>query len=114
MPNKWWKQRERQLARFFGGVRNPLSGGSSRHTKGDIIHPILYAELKCREKHSAVTLWDDTAKKAKKEGRVPVVAMVEKNRPDMWLLIKTTDALTVFTQMDVVEFERVEIELEEK
>jgi len=60
-----WKARERKVAREFGTERTPLSGGGSRHTRSDSLHAKLYMEQKLREKHSAITLWRDTAKKAK-------------------------------------------------
>ena len=44
-----WKQRERDVAEFFHGQRNPLSGGNSKHTRADVIHDRLYIECKLRE-----------------------------------------------------------------
>ena len=91
MGEPWWKPRERQVARWFGSERTPLSGGNSKHTRSDSLHDRLYIETKGRKKFAAVTLWDDTAAKAKKEGKVPVVALVEKGRPGFWLLVHHTD-----------------------
>lgn len=91
MADKAWKQRERDVAEFFHGQRNPLSGGSSRHTRADVIHPTLFIECKLRRKHTAVSLWDETKALAGKEGKTPVVVLCEKNRPGFWILVHSDD-----------------------
>jgi hypothetical protein len=40
------KAHERRVARWFGTERTPLSGGASRHTRSDTLHPKLYIEVK--------------------------------------------------------------------
>lgn len=40
------KTQERRVARYFGVERTPLSGGASRHTRSDTLHPKLYIEVK--------------------------------------------------------------------
>ena len=47
--------------------------------EADVIHDNLFIECKLRARHTAVTLWDDTAKLAKEEGKTPVIALCEKN-----------------------------------
>jgi len=86
-----WKRREREVAHFFGGERTPLSGGASRHTRGDVIHPKLYVECKYRESHAVIKLWDKTKELAEKEEKTPIVVLCEKGRPGFWLLIKEED-----------------------
>jgi hypothetical protein len=49
MSDKSWKQFERRVADYFHGQRNPLSGGNSKQTRADIIHPKLFIECKQRE-----------------------------------------------------------------
>lgn len=44
------KQQERRVSRFFGVERTPLSGGASRHTRSDTLHPDLYIEIKSASK----------------------------------------------------------------
>jgi len=56
VPDRAWKQRERDVADFFHGQRNPLSGRNGKHTAADVIHDRLFIEVKLREKHSAVSL----------------------------------------------------------
>jgi hypothetical protein len=84
-----WKASERRIARMFGAERNIGSGSMGRKdkTSSDSTHDTLYIECKLREKHSAVSLYDDTAKKAKKEKKIPVVTLSEKKRPGFWVLV---------------------------
>ena len=91
MPDKAWKNRERLVAKFFGGMRNALSGINSKVTHSDVIHDNLFIECKLRAKHTAVSLWDDTAKLAKEEGKTPVIALCEKNRPGFWVMVHSSD-----------------------
>lgn len=91
MSDKTWKAVERRVAAFFGTVRNSLSGGNSKMTRSDSLHPTLYIESKWRQKHSAITLWNDTAAKAKREQKIPVVILAEKSRPGFWVLCHSSD-----------------------
>jgi hypothetical protein len=85
-----WKARERQAAKDFGARRQRCSGSSGieGQTRSDSDHPRLFVECKLRAKHAAVTLWDDTHVKATKEGKLPVVVLVEKGRPGRWYLVR--------------------------
>ena len=38
-----------------------------------------------------MSLWDDTAKLAKDEGKTPVIALCEKNRPGFWIMVHSDD-----------------------
>ena len=78
MSDKAWKRAERLVAMKCGGTRNPLSGRSGKHTSGDVIHPAFYFEVKQRQSFSLFTLWRSTAKKARKEGKIPVVVLHER------------------------------------
>lgn len=91
MPEPTWKRRERQIAAYFDTYRTPGSGQVSRHTSSDTLHPDLYVEIKSRVKHTAVSLWDKTKKKATREGKTPVVALCENGRPGFWLLVHSDD-----------------------
>ncbi len=86
-----WKKRESNVADFFKGQRTPLSGGNSKITRADVIHNELFIECKLKKKHTAVSLWDDTAKIAKTEGKTPIIALCEKNRPGFWLMFHSDD-----------------------
>lgn len=99
MADKAWKRRERKVASLFGAVRAPLSGGNGRQTRSDSLHERLFIETKSRKAHSVVTLWDDAAEKAKKEGKTPVVALCVNGRPGTWLLVKDADLQTVAAEI---------------
>ena len=94
-PPKTWKTIESRIARFFGSERTPLSGGNSKHTRSDSLHPRIFVEAKYRQKHSAVTLWRETAALAKKESKIPVVALSEKGKSGFWLLVHSDDLSSV-------------------
>ena len=91
MADKAWKKRERDVAGYFNGIRTPLSGGNGKVTRADVIHDSLFIECKLRAKHTVVTLWDNTAKLAKLENKVPVIALCEKNRPGFWVMVHSSD-----------------------
>ena len=86
-----WKQRESNVANFFHGIRTPLSGGNSKITRSDVIHDELFIECKLKKKHAVISLWDETKKLAEKEGKTPVVALCEKERPGFWVMVHSSD-----------------------
>lgn len=82
MPNTGaWKQFERKVAGLFGTRRTPLSGRMSGHnTSSDSLHHHIYIEAKWlkgeRSMGSAVlNLWDSIVKAAKRENKIPLLAM---------------------------------------
>jgi len=75
--SKYWKRFERRIARSVGTERTPLSGGASRHTRSDTLHPTLYIEAKCRQRHSIFTWWRATIGNAKIEKKTPILALHE-------------------------------------
>lgn len=75
MTDKAWKAFERRIADNLGTVRTPLSGGSSRHTTSDTLHPSLYVECKQRRASSIHTLFRDVRTEAAKENKNPVLAV---------------------------------------
>ena len=95
MPDKAWKRREREVASYFNGKRTALSGINSKITRADVIHDELFVECKLRAKHSVVSLWDDTAKLAKDEDKIPVIALCEKNRPGFWIMVHSNDLVKI-------------------
>jgi len=91
MGDKAWKQRERQVAAYFGGERTALSGGNGKITRADVIHDDLFIECKLRAKHSVVSLWDETKKLADAEKKSPVIELCEKNRKGFWIMVHSDD-----------------------
>ena len=97
--DKTWKRRERQIAKYFGTRRTPLSGSNSGHkTSSDSLHPTLYVEAKTRKKHTAVSLWMDTNKKALKENKIPVVCLAENGKKGFYVLVHSSDLIAVANQ----------------
>ena len=83
-----WQRFEAAVAAIFGTKRVPLSGSNSGHnTQSDSMHPDIYIECKLRESFSIWRLFDDTSKKAKKEGKIPLVAIKEKNKKGCLFII---------------------------
>ena len=101
MPDKAWKNRERLVAKFFGGMRNALSGINSKVTHSDVIHDNLFIECKLRAKHTAIKLWDDTKSLADKEKKTPVIALCEKNRPGFWIMVHSDDFDKIINDISV-------------
>lgn len=81
MPDAAWKALERRIAHDLGVERTPLSGGSSRITRSDTLHPELYVEIKLRAKHSIFTLFKQVRVDARKEGKRPIAVLHEKYHP---------------------------------
>jgi hypothetical protein len=89
-----WQLAESRLARFFGCERQVLSGSSGRpddHTCSDATHPRLFLEGKLRETHAVRTLHDATRILAKKEKKVPVLGLFDKNRPGFLIVVHSDD-----------------------
>lgn len=102
MPDKSWKQFERRVARFFGSERTALSGGNSKVTRSDSLHPSLFIEAKQRQRFAAVRLWDATKRLADREAKTPVVCLSEKGRPGFWILIHADDMAALSASIDEV------------
>lgn len=87
-----WKSFERVVATYFGTRRVPLSGSNSGHgTNSDSLHPKLYIECKVRSKIALWQLFIDTEKKAKVEGKIPVVAIKQKGEKGYLLVMRPED-----------------------
>jgi hypothetical protein len=114
MADKAWKAFERRVAAFFHAIgRTPLSGSNSRHnTESDTLHPDLYVECKQRAKSGAVALFRETEAKARKEKKVPVVALQQTGDTLGWLIVcrpKDIHALASYA-MDVESLPEIETE----
>ena len=88
---KTWKAIERQICRYFGCERTPLSGSTSRHTKADCLHPRLFIEVKYRQKMWIWELWEKTKKLAKEEKKIPVICLKQKSKKGFLLVIHSED-----------------------
>lgn len=98
-----WKSFERVVANYFGTRRVPLSGSNSGHgTNSDSLHPKLYIECKVRSKFSLWQLFVDTEKKAKIEGKIPVVAVKQKGEKGYLLIMRPEDLSTINALRDAI------------
>lgn len=88
-----WKRSESRAASLFGAKRQPLSGSSGRDdlTRSDSTHDRLFIEVKYRERHAVRSLHDATKALAKKEGKVPIVVLIDKARPGQLVVIHADD-----------------------
>ena len=87
MSDKPWKRAERKGATAIGSKRTPLSGGSSRHTRSDSLHPVIYLEMKYRKSFAAVSQIKREEAKAKKEGKVAVLGFQQRGLHTRYYLI---------------------------
>jgi hypothetical protein len=92
---KTWKSFELRIAKFFGAQRNPLSGGNSKHTRSDSLHPVLFVECKWRQKSSLCNLYRNTVPMAKVEGKIPVLAITDKATKADLIVMRKEDLLEV-------------------
>jgi len=90
-----WKSFERVVAAWFGVKRTPLSGGSSAHTRADIIHNKLFVECKLRKKFALWNLFEKTRTLAHKEAKIPVVAIKKKGCKGWLMLIDPEDLIDI-------------------
>lgn len=87
-----WQKFESLVASLFGTKRVPLSGSNSGHnTHSDSMHPDIYIECKLRESFSLWKLFEDTEKKARKENKIPLVAIKEKGKNGLLFIIRPED-----------------------
>jgi hypothetical protein len=98
-----WTQRERDAASLFGSRRQVCSGSSNRpdRSRSDSRHDVIFLETKLRQHHAAVTLFDQTRKLARLEGKVPVVALATKHRAGLVLMIAPEDLRAVADAMEI-------------
>lgn len=88
-----WKAAERRVASFFDAVRVSLSGSNNQQaaTSSDTDSEFFYIEVKYRQKFSVLTLFQDVIQKAKKEKKLPLLALVEKGKPGFFLVLRQKD-----------------------
>lgn len=95
MASNNWKNQERRIARMFGSHRTPLSGINSRHTSSDIIHEKLYVECKYRKRIAILDLMEGVIEEAKKEDKIPVLALKSRECQDDFFLLRKKDLLQI-------------------
>lgn len=99
--NPAWKKRERQVAGFFGCKRNILSGTASRPdllSASDSTDRDLFIETKAHKSHAARSLWEKTRPLARKEAKLPVLALADNGKPG-FLVVVHSDDLVAFCRI---------------
>jgi hypothetical protein len=98
-----WKRFESASAARFHARRNVLSGSAGRADRdpSDSTHERLHIEAKYRAKHAVFGTWD-RAKKAARNGKIPVVCLKEKNRPGFLVCVHINDLAAVATELAAV------------
>ena len=81
-----WQLLEQRVASFFNSRRTPLSGSASAHTESDTLHAALFIEVKLRQKSPITDLFTQVQEKAKKENKIPLLALQKKNHKG-WLFV---------------------------
>ena len=91
MSDKNWKVFERRVAKYFKTERTPMSGGNSKHTRADSMHPYLFIEAKQRKALAVWGLWQNTKALAKLENKIPVVVQHETGRNGFLITVHSDD-----------------------
>lgn len=105
-----WKKAEGRVAALFGSRRQVLSGSSGRDdaTRSDTTHPRLFVEAKYRNRHTARSLFDATKALARKEGKTPVVALIDKGRHGCLVCVHCDDLPVVVAEFTLANPDLVE------
>ena len=110
MPDKAWKAWERRIAAWLKAERNPLSGSmGGRGTRADVVHPLIYPEAKQGKQVNGMSithLWNETVRKARKEGKVPMVALQPKGSKDPMIVLPAEVACKVLALLATIPKER--------
>jgi hypothetical protein len=96
-----WQRKEQQAANLFGSRRKVLSGSSGRddETRSDSVHPRLFVETKLRASSATRSLWEQTKALARREGKVPVLALYAKGKPGALLVVHEDDLAAVAAEL---------------
>lgn len=92
VTRRGWQKGEQRIAEYFGTHRTPLSGGDSRLTRSDTLHPRLFIEVKHRQNEAAINLWDEAKEETKQHGPLTHVMMVVELN-DRYRLVHSDDLL---------------------
>ena len=111
--SRTWKKAEAPVAALIGARRQVLSGSSRRDdtTRSDSTHPRIFVEAKYRQRHTVRSLFDDTKAKARKEGKTPVVALIDKGRPGCLVCVHSDDLSILVAEFILANTELVEREI---
>jgi len=84
---------------MFGSERNPLSGSCGKHTASDSLSEKLFIEAKYRKSHAVIGLFRETAEKAKRENKIPVISLKERGTHGTYYLISSDHLKEVLEEL---------------
>ena len=93
--DKAWKKFERTVARYFGCER---TGPMQAKDANDINHDCLHVQCKHAKRHAILSVWDAAKRVARKDNKIPVVAIKQKGRHGFWLMCHSSDLTAVANQ----------------
>lgn len=92
MSDKNWKRQERRVAKAFGTVRNSLSGKMSKAgTSSDSLSSRFYIEAKYRKSIAVIEWFMEILPKARKEKKIPILALKTPSHKDDFILVRLKD-----------------------
>lgn len=98
--NKAWKQMERDIAKKFKTRRSGYEQSRKEGTtSSDTLHPTLYIECKRTRRVSLWSLWTDTERKAKREGKLPLLVLKHPDLTNSLLVCRLRDVKKVVKEM---------------
>ena len=106
MDRSTWKKFEGRVAAMFGTKRAPLSGINGGVTASDSLSDKFFIEVKMRRKHALWTLYDSVRDLAKKEGKVPVIAVGETSRKGAIICIHSDNLHRVSELLKEIDSDR--------
>src|SRR6516225_6732415 len=95
-----WQRTEGRAAALFGCRRQVGSGSAGREdlSASDSTHPTLFIESKLRDRTAVRSLHDGCKKKARKEKKVPMLMLFDKNRPGCLIVVHSDDLAVVLAE----------------
>lgn len=84
-----WKNKERDVAKRFGGNRTYLSGGVRQ--LGDVDHPRLYIEIKYRKEWAIFNLFNEVEQLAARDSKTPLLVLSKRYSRDYIVVCRLSD-----------------------
>lgn len=99
MANKLWKHVEREIAKLFGGTRNPITGRVRDKGLPDIEHDKFSIEVKHRESLPSwlVDAMDQAIQSKRSPEHIPIVVLHQKG-------VKYEDSIVLIAVKDLLSF----------
>ena len=86
-----WKAFERRIAKDWASVRNALSGGNSKLTRSDSLHPELFISCKHGKRSAFWTLYKEELPKAQAEDKTLILCLGNQSHEGYILAVHAGD-----------------------